>query len=200
VDQTQTIRHWQADAGTYCYQTHIAISGQPGERLAWLAEILYNAAGMQSQPWYPQFLGGESQPVEAEPPANISEHQLVLGKFDLGLKKARCYRQLVSLARPEADTAIIAARSVDAGPPLPGGVALAYTLAPNGEVLYWSDNCLHWHHICCTPGAALLPGFADRWLINAMRWLRFDGVERGTYHAEALNMQRWLQGEAGRQG
>jgi hypothetical protein len=194
VDDYQTIRHWQADAGTYCYQTHIAISGQPREQLAVLAETLYNASTMGSQPWYPQFLGGDSQAIAQDPPPGISTQQLALGQFDLGLPATRCYRQLVSLAWPQPDSAVIVARSVDTGPTLPQGAPLAFTLAPNGEVLHWAGDCLHWHHICCTPGAALLPGAADRWLINALRWLRLDGAERKTYRDEAVNMQLWLQG------
>ena len=78
---------------------------------------------------------------------------------------------------------------------MPSGVRLAYTLPPNGEVLHWADGCLHWHHICCTPGAAVLPGAADRWLLTALRFLRLDGAERATYRDEAQMMRRWLQGE-----
>lgn len=194
VDEYQTIRHWQADAGTYCYQTHIAISGQPREQLASLAETLYNASAMDSQPWYRQFLGGDSQSVTQQAPPGISAQQLALGKFDLGLAAPRCYRQLVSLAWPQTDSAVIVARSVDTGPVIPQGTPLAYTLAPNGEVLHWSGDCLHWHHICCTPGAAILPAVLDRYLINALRWLHLDAAERNTYRDEAMNMKRWLQG------
>ena len=97
VDQCQTIRHWQAAAGTYCYQTHIAISGQPRERLVWLTETLYHASTMESQPWYAQFRGGTSAALDIETPEEITQHQLALGKFDLGMRALRCYRQLVSL-------------------------------------------------------------------------------------------------------
>lgn len=192
-DEHQTIRHWQADAGTFCYQTHIAITGQPRDRLDWLADILYNASTLPSQPWYTQFRGGASQAIDVEPPAGIDRHQLALGCFDLGMKAQRCYRQLVSLAWRDAATAVIVARSVPDGPAVPPGVRLAYTPAPNGEVLHWSDGCLHWHHVCCTPGAAMLPGALDRWLLNAMRRVGLDSAERATYRDEALAMRRWLQ-------
>jgi hypothetical protein len=135
IDECQTIRHWQTDAGTYSYQTHIAISGQPREQLAALAETLYNASAMDSQPWYPQFLSGDSQAIVQAPPPGISAQQLALGQFDLGLPAPRCYRQLVSLALPEADCAVIVARSVDMGPKVPQEAPLAYT-PPNGEVLH----------------------------------------------------------------
>ena len=197
VDTHQTIRHWVPDAGTWCYQTHIAISGQTRDRLYWLAETLYNASTLDSQPWYPQFLGGESQPTIKPVPPGIHQHQLALGRFDLGVGKPRYYRQLLSMAWPDDDTAILVARSVDTGPALGDELPLAYTLAPNGEVLYWADERLHWHHICCTPGARVLPGIADRWLINALRLMRLDGAEKRTYRDEALGMRNWLRRDGG---
>ena len=193
VDQCQTIRHWQADAGTFCYQTHIAISGQASQRLRWLTDVFYNAATLPRQPWYPQFLGGASEALDAPPAPGIDRHQLTCGRFHLGVSTPRHYRQLVSLARPDAQTAVIVARSVDEGPAPPGDAVLAYTLPPNGEVLHWQGDRLHWHHICCTPGAALLPGRLDRWLINALRRLGMDGAERATYRQEAEELRDWLQ-------
>ena len=99
----------------------------------------------------------------------------------------------MSRTQPEGDACAIVARSIDSGPPPPAGARLAYTLGPNGEVLYWEDECLHWHHICCTPGAALLPAAPDRWLINTLRRLGLDGAERATYRLEAQQMRDWLQ-------
>jgi len=192
-NQCQTIRHWQSSAGTWCYQTHIALENQPGERLAWLAEVFYSAATLAHHPWYPEFDGGRSQELAAAPARGVDRHQLSWGRFDLGLSSPRYYRQLVSLALPAEHTAVIAARSVTEGPPLPEGAALAYTVAPNGEVLHFDGKCLHWHHICTTTGAAVLPGRLDRWLINALRFLRVDGAERNTYRREAEQLRDWLQ-------
>ncbi|WP_188109671.1 hypothetical protein [Pseudohalioglobus sediminis] len=193
ADQCETLRSWQPDAGTWCYATHIAVSGQAAGRLAWLADVFYHAAALPQHPWYPEFLGGCAEALSQSPPAGIARHQLCWGRFDLGLPAPRYYRQLVSLATPEAHTAVIAARSVDQGPALPDGARLAYTLPPNGEVLHFDAGLLHWHHICCTTGAAVLPGAADRWLINLMRRLGLDGAERDTYRREAEALRDWLQ-------
>jgi len=193
INHSQTIRHWQPSAGTYCYQTHIAIAGQSSERLSWLAEIFFNAATLSSQPWYPQFAGGKSDTLSAPPDRGISRHQLSWGRFDLGLPSPRYYRQLVSLAQPDEQTSVIVARSVTEGPRLPAGADLAYTLDPNGEVLHFNNGCLHWHHICCTPGAAILPRRLDRWLINSLRRLGLDKAERNTYRREAEQLRDWLQ-------
>ena len=192
-DQYLTQRHWQKDARTFCYHTHIAISEQPEQQFTWLAELLFNAANMSRQPWYPHFHGGLCVPAELPVSNSGNRHQVAWGRFDLGLTTPRYYRQLLSLSYPSVDTAVIAARSVNEGPMLPKGAILAYTLAPNGEVLHWENGRLHWHHICCTPGAAILPGRMDRWLINTIRALGLDFAERKTYREEAKQMQQWLQ-------
>lgn len=192
IDQYQTIRHWLPDAGTFCYQTHIGISGQPKARLSWLADIFYNTAKLEQLPWYPQFQRGAEMLLSQPPLAGIEKHQLAWSRFDLGLGKPRYYRQLLSLAKLDSQNAVLVARSTDHGPKLAGDAILAYTLDPNGEVFYWQDNCLHWHHICCTPGASLLPRLLDRWLINVIRCCGLDSTERGTYRDEAEQMQSWL--------
>lgn len=192
-DVCETRRTWIASAGTYCYQTHIAISLQPRERLNWLADVFYRAARLQVQPWYPQFLGGAHQKLDAKTAAGIAAHQLCWGRFDLGVGTPRYYRQLVSLAEPEENTRVIVARSVPAGQALPPGAKLAYTLSPNGEVFYWEQERLHWHHVCCTPGAGLLPPRLDRAFINTLRRLRLDGAECKTYRSEAHQLRDWLQ-------
>ncbi len=69
----------------------------------------------------------------------------------------------------------------------------AHHRTAHGEVLYWEGECLHWHHICCTPGASLLPPAPDRWLINTLRRLGLGGPERTTYRNEAEQMRDWLQ-------
>lgn len=195
-DQWSCEREFVDDAGTYVYHSHIAIGGQSAERLPWLAETFFNAASLSTQPWYPEFLGGECQPLSLPPEEGVIAQQLALGCFDVGLRQPRCYRQLVSLIKPDASSAVVVARSVKEGPVLPARSRLAYTLDPNGEVLLWRNACLHWHHICCTPGAALFSGRADRWLINTLRALGLDGPERNTYRREAELLRDWLQSKA----
>lgn len=197
VDRCETRREWVSGAGTYCYQTHIAISAQPQARLAWLADVFYRAANLRAQPWYPQFSGGASAQLSAAPASGIAQHQLCIGRFDLGLGEPRYYRQLVSLAHPAPDTQVIVARSVPDGPHVPQRAKLAYTLNPNGEVFYREADRLHWHHICCTPGAALLPHVLDTVLINLLRRFGMDAAERRTYQEEAERLQRWLQSAPG---
>jgi hypothetical protein len=193
-DVHDTVAHWEASAGTFCYQTHIAFAIDSADTLDWLADTFYNAATMTRQPWYAQFLGGEAQALEETPAEGIEKHQLALGRFDLGLPTPRCYRQLVSLASPGPGTRVIVARSIDEGPALPANTKLAYTLDPNGEVLHFEDGLLHWHHICCTPGAALLPQPFDRWLINTLRRFGLDRAERSTYREEAAQLRKWVCG------
>ncbi|MEE4661618.1 MAG: hypothetical protein V2J89_14200 [Halieaceae bacterium] len=187
-------RCWVPSAGTYCYQTHIAIAQQPDGRLDWLAEVFYNAASLPSHPWYPHFIEGKVQALGTPCAEGIAEHQLALGVFDLGLSTPRCYRQLVSLAMPSDATRVIVARSVDEGPAPPKDAKLVFTTSPNVEVLHFERGLLHWHHICCTPGAGILPGPLDRWLINALRKLGLDQAECNTYRNEAQQLRDWLAG------
>ena len=146
-------------------------------------------------PWYAAFLGGRSQALELAPVPPVNTHQLCSARFDLGLGKPRYYRQLLSLATPEAATWAVVARSVDEGPILPEVAVRAYTVGPNGELLHWEAErqLLHWHHICCTPGAGLLPGRWDRYLMNILRGCVLDRAERKTYREEAEAMRDWLQ-------
>lgn len=188
-------RYWIPSAGTYCYHTHIAVSGQSRKYFEWAVELFYSAAGLDSQPWYEQFLGGLREDCDTVPDKTIEKHQLCLGRFDLGLGAPRAYRQLVSLQRPDADTAVIAARSIAGGLIVPDDTTLAYTVDPNGEVLQWDGESLHWHHICCTPGPALLPQPLDRYFMNMLRLLRLDGAERKTYSAEAQAFRDWVQAD-----
>ena len=195
INQCQIIRNWHPSAGTWCYQTHIAIADQPDYRLDWLTNIFFNAATLVRHPWYPQFGGGKRQSLSQPPARGIDQHQLCWGRFDLGLSSPRYYRQLVSLALPEKNTAAIVARSVNQGPPLPDKAVLAFTPAPNGEVFHYANGRLHWHHICCTSGPALLPPRMDRWLINCLRYVGLDQAERKTYRGEAEQLRDWLQGD-----
>lgn len=195
IDTSHTERHWLPEFKTFVYHTHIAIAGQDARRCQRLAERFYHTASLSALPWYAAFLGGCSQPLQTPPSVAIDKHQLCWARFDLGLGQPRYYRQLVSMAAPDKATWVVAARSVDDGPPLPQHAVLAYTLGPNGELVHWDarHQLLHWHHICCTPGAAMLPGRWDRYLMNALRGCGLDRAERTTYREEAEQMRNWLQ-------
>jgi hypothetical protein len=193
VDHCSIERSWLPSAGTYVYHSHIAITGQSIDRFTWLSKTFFHSASLPTQPWYSEFQGGKCLALCLPPQDGVDDHQLCLGRFDLGMPAPRYYRQLVSLLRPTASTSVIVARSVNQGPPLPDGARLAYTVSPNGEVLFWENNCLHWHHICCTPGAGILAGRLDRYFINMLRCLRLDQLERNTYRKEAEQLRDWLQ-------
>ncbi|NQY03449.1 MAG: hypothetical protein HRT76_09345 [Halieaceae bacterium] len=193
VAEANTRKHWVPSAGTYCYETHIAIPAQSIPSLKEVGELLYAQASLSHHPWYPQFIEGQGTTATAERHPSTDKQCLAWAAFDLGVGSPRHYRQLVSRHTPTADTVVVVARSITAGPPLPETAKLAYTFSPNGEVLHFANGLLHWHHICCTPGAGLLPGPADRWLMNTLRWLGLDQAERRTYTNEALAMCDWLQ-------
>jgi hypothetical protein len=193
LDQCSIERIWSSHAGTYVYQTHIAVTEQALERFSWLTDTFFHAASLPAQPWYTEFQGGKHALLATPPPEGVEDHQLCWGRFDLGMPTPRYYRQLVSLIRPTTNSAVIVARSVNDGALMPDDARLAFTLSPNGEVLFWENNCLHWHHICCTPGAGILAGRGDRWLINIIRCLRLDQLERKTYRKEAEQLRDWLQ-------
>ena len=200
VDRCKIERHWMSGLKSHLYHTHIAISEQDEGTLSWLTGLFYHTASQTALPWYPAFLGGQSETLSIAPADGIDEHQLCWAKFDLGLGKPRYYRQLLSLGHPNPATAVVAARSVDCGPVPPEPAILAYTLSPNGEVLHWDEarQLLHWHHICCSPGASLLPGRLDQYLMNTLRFCGLDMAERKTYREEAEKMCDWLQAAASR--
>ena len=186
-------RYWCEAAGTYTCHTCVDIPGQPEDILATISDMFFNAASMSSQPWYPEFKGGHSLPATAGAAADTLRQQRVCASFDLHVGKPRCYRQLISEHRPAENLRVLVARSIDdpQGEIALQGV-LAYTLPPNGEVFEWQDGVLLWHHICTTPGARVLPGALDRWLINGLRRFGLDSAERDTYRREATLLKDWI--------
>lgn len=187
-----TVKHWRPPARTFTYHTHVAVPDVDRERLDAVADTFYRAADLDVQPWYAQFRGGQSRPLDDPPPDGITRHQLAISSFDVNLKSPRCYRQLVCEAAPRQDTRIVAICSVDVDWPIPDGNVLALTLEPSGDVFEWRDGSLHWHHICTTPGVALLPGVLDRWFLNSLRRFGLDSAERTTYREEAEGFRRWV--------
>ena len=185
-----TTTSWQADAKTYTYHTHVAIPDVPHRYLSMLAAVFSQAPALAKQPWYPQFMSGALASTKTS--TQGVNHQESLGMFDVGLGKPRHYCQLLSHQRVHAHTEVIALRSITPSLEEPSQSKRAYCLHPSGEVLNWENNTLHWHHICTTPGAALLPPTPDRWLINFLRTCKLDQAERKTYTTEATQLRRWL--------
>lgn len=187
-----TDKQWQPGAGTYTYLSHIAIPATEYSHLQKLAELFYHAASLPEQPWYSQFIRGQAVALDEKPADNSLGYQLTVAEFDFGFSKPRSYRQLMSLWWPNTQCAVIVARSVSSHIAFPAGSVPAYTLGANGEVLFWQDGYLHWHHICTTPGPALLSGQPDRWFMNGLRFLGLDQAERTTYREEAYGLRDWL--------
>ena len=112
-------------------------------------------------------------------------------EFDFGLGKVRSYRQLLSEFSLAEYCHVLVLRSVTAVPIFPQGTVPAFTLSPTGDVLHWRDGVLHWHHICTVAGVGILPMPIERYVMNALRWLRLDHAERKTYSEEAECFIRW---------
>ena len=164
----------------------------PEASLVRVADAFYRAADLEVQPWYAQFRGGQSRPLQEPPPAGIARHQLAISSFDVSLKQPRCYRQLVCEAVPRPDLHVISLCSVDAEWEPPQDAVLALTLEPTGDVFEWQEGVLHWHHICTTPGVGLLPGMLDRAFLNLLRRVGLDSAERKTYREEAEGFRDWV--------
>ncbi len=192
ADAIQTTKAWSDEARTFTYHTHTALAGVPREALAEVADAFYGAADLETQPWYAQFRAGQSCPVAEPAEPGVARQQWSLSAFDVGLRKLRCYRQLVTDGAPRPDMRVVALRSVDAPLTPPADAVLALTLAPTGDVFEWRDERLHWHHICTTPGVGLLPGSLDRSFLNTLRRLGLDAQERRTYREEAEAWREWV--------
>lgn len=187
-------RLWYGPAGTYVYQTSVAAPVAGSDALEQVAEVFFNASRLQAQPWYPAFVGGRvlDKPVPSARP--LRRACLSQTRFDFGLRSDRYYNQLIAEVHPDADTRIVAMRSVS-GLPAVHGAAKAYTLSPSADLFQRCDTDLLWHHIVTAGGAALLPPRADRWMMNAVRALRLDRQERSTYLEEAAGFLELCQSD-----
>ncbi|MEM1112271.1 MAG: hypothetical protein AAGI11_10220 [Pseudomonadota bacterium] len=187
-------RYWQATARTFTCHTCLRVRDQAAARLPALANVFYDAASPKIQPWYPEFKGGECRPGHVPTAEGTLRQQRVVASFDLHVGRPRSYRQLLSLHAPEPHCRVLVARSIsDPQEELPVTGKLAYTPSPNGEVFEWQEGDLYWHHICTTPGARVLPGPLDRWLINGLRRFGLDKAERTTYRREAEMLRDWIE-------
>ncbi|MEP1472692.1 MAG: hypothetical protein ABJK20_12305 [Halieaceae bacterium] len=180
-------RYWFPPAKTFIYHTVSAIEDANHKTLDDVAQVFFNANQLKSQPWYPAFLDGWSEPLDAPTPSYVMSAARGQASFDFGLRKPRYYNQLVVSFSPDEDTRGIALRSIT-GLPQRRDQVKAYTLSPTVDLLRLRDGRLEWHHIVTVAGPALLPPGADRLLMNTLRRLRLDHAERNTYLDEARRL------------
>ena len=188
---------WFAPARTFVYHTISAIEGADSNTLDDVAAVFYRANQLPSQPWYPAFNQGWSEPLDGALPDYASGAARGQASFDFGLRKPRYYNQLIVSFSPDDNSRGIALRSIEGLPERQGEIK-AYTLAPTVDLLRLRDERLEWHHIVTVAGPALLPPPADRLLMNTLRRLHLDHAERRTYLDEAgklgaMKPDQWAQ-------
>ena len=183
-----TVSHfWFEPARTFVYHTVSAIEGANSDTLDDVAAVFYRANQLPSQPWYPAFIQGWSEPLDCALPDSATGAALGQASFDFGLRKPRYYNQLIVSFSPDDNCRGIALRSIE-GLPERNGEIKAYTLAPTVDLLRLRNGRLEWHHIVTVAGPALLPPTADRLLMNTLRRLKLDHAERRTYLDEASKL------------
>ena len=175
---------WFEPARTFVYHTVSAIEGANSNTLDDVAAVFYRANQLPSQPWYPAFNQGWSEPLNCVLPDYATGAARGQASFDFGLRKSRYYNQLIVSLSPDDNTRGIALRSIEGLPEREGEIK-AYTLAPTADLLRLRNGRLEWHHIVTVAGPALLPPKADRLLMNTLRRLKLDHAERRTYLGEA---------------
>ena len=175
---------WFAPARTFVYHTVAAIEGVDSNTLDDVAAVFYRANKLPSQPWYPAFIAGWSEPLDGALPDYASGAARGQASFDFGLRKSRYYNQLIVSFSSDDNSRGIALRSIEGLPERKGEIK-AYTLAPTVDLLRLREGRLEWHHIVTVAGPALLPPLADRLLMNTLRRLKLDHAERRTYLDEA---------------
>lgn len=182
-------QYWNKDLGTFICHGHAMVKA-PRAALDTSIDWFFRADDNNklSQPWYPAFLQGVSEPSDvkiADP--RVKEQRLFSSSFDFGLKRQSHYRQLACLAELDEHRKVISLRSVSDRDL--NGMRYAYTLAPTGDVFSWDEEqeLLHWHHICSVTGVGALPGPLDRWVMNILRALKRNHAERASYREEGSN-------------
>lgn len=178
---------WIPEAGTWLYQVRAEVPGDAALLEATVAALLGDGPG-----WFTAM--SDRHRRELEPPSGVERAVLDQLRFDMGMGQFRRYDLLVGLVAPEPTVRVLTQRSVH-----PEGFVdetRAFTLAPSGDVVRLVGDRVVWDHIGTTPGGALLPPTADRWLMNTLRWLGLDQAERATYRAEGEAFVRWATGRA----
>ncbi len=181
---------WCKPARTYTYHMHAFAPAGQRTLVIPLADVFYNAALLDEHPWHDGFVSGTTAPVAARPVDHrVASHQLTATRFNFGLGVRRTYVQLCSLVALGADRRAIVLRSVNQAPPNTRDYALAYSLAPTGDVISWRDGALHWHHIVTAAGVGIFPPFFERRMMNLMRRLGFNQSEISIYREEG---RQWV--------
>ncbi len=182
---------WLPEVGCHLQVLHARLQAPRGH-VALLAALFYAAPRLASQPWYPGFLSGTSQPLEVALPPDMLRAAHVVSLVNVGLKAPRAYRSLCTEVSLGPDTRVVTLASADAGPPIPAGAVLAHLLPPSGDVFHHDGTHLHWHHLMVSPGVGLSPAWADRWLLRVLRGTGLDTSERATYRSEAEDLTNLL--------
>lgn len=183
------VSYWNPTCGTFTYHTHAVVESFGPGSVDRVASLFFNAYSLEKHDWYSQFVGGENRPLPEGLVARAGEpsreYQVGQGYFDFGVPKLRRYHILTSLRQTNPDTAAVVLRSIDHPFDQVRESKKVFLLAPTGDYFSLVNGNLHWHHICTVAGISLLPGRADRYLMNALRYLRMDVKERNTYNEEA---------------
>jgi hypothetical protein len=192
-----TRKFWYAPAGTFVYHTTTSLVDADPDLLEIAAAVFAGANRLASQPWYPAFMEGDAVALELDFAAPFTAVASGHARFDFGLGKPRVYQQLIASLAPDANTRVVALRSI-AGAQAPAGTIKAYTLGPTMDVFQLEGERLYWHHIVTAGGAGLLPPGPDKWLMNTLRVLGLDRQERQTYRDEAvgihtLTREQWFE-------
>ena len=186
------MRYWAAAAGTYTYHTHARVYGVDEALFTRVVDCFFHAASLKTQPWYAQFLCGQSLPLISSA-SGCTRAALCLPEFDFGLGKTHSYRQLLSEFSLAEHCRALVLRSVIHEQAFPANTVPAFTLSPTGDLFHWHQGVLHWHHICTVAGVGIMPPGIERHVMNALRWLRLDLAERKTYREEAEAFIRWMR-------
>lgn len=197
VNPINCASYWNSLYGTFTYHTHTIVDDFKTTSLAQITSLFFNAYSLSQQEWYSQFVYGENQalPTQHQPKhKTLTQHQIGQGYFDFGLPSLRHYHTLFSLKHINKSSASIVLRSIK-HPFIPQKKSKkVFLLAPTGDYFCIKNGQLHWHHICTVTGVSLLPGVADKYLMNTLRYLKLDSKERQTYINEAESFIQFASG------
>ena len=127
VDAPVVRREWYPPTSTFSYHTISAIDNADQKTLTEVAEVFFNANALASQPWYPAFLDGWSEPLEIPLRGCATGIRRGQACFDFGLRRPRFYNQLIVSLTPAENIRGVALRSI-AGMPVKENAVQAFTV------------------------------------------------------------------------